>query len=349
MYKSTDSDSIVSKDSPELLFNHLASITSDEQMIYIQFYEPKKNPNRVVYLDENVSGMDINSIDKWLETEGYGSSDDEVVSQVLTIYPGTYCSIQFKTIYTATIDPNNFWNYIGIFPKYIYTSELTITHSDIMKFNTTALSQTPDAPAIIVGEIKIAPAGFTVKTTTEKRDDTFVSALGVFAGIVSILLAIQVFLFGATPADPWGMFQKASFRQYQKEKKKEELERYFGIPDVKSLPFVTPVHQRFTSIYSLNSLQLKKRQNPTGEGIILDEKIVLPKAEDSSENEIQENSSLVSVVDDLSNRLSQLEGRNQILELILKSYYIDDKIFREVYLSHGSEGSTTNMRQLSQE
>ncbi|KAI9364094.1 hypothetical protein BD770DRAFT_379257 [Pilaira anomala] len=335
MYRGGNGNSIVSRDSSELVFNHIGLISSQYQAVYIQFYEHEKNPNRVVYFDETLPDFDVESADKWLESELSSNSDSEIVNQVLTVYPNTYASIQFEVVYTTKLDPNSAWNYIGIFPKYIQTSELSITHTNIMKYDT-VISTDAGAPETYIGEIKVSPASFTVKTITENKDVTLISALGVFAGIVSFLLAIQVILFGARPVDPWGLFQKTSIRANRKDKKKKELERHFGIPDVKSVPFITPVHKRFTPIYNLSSEEDRNEKSDGSQEELLHERI-FRNMEPDLNGEALEMNSLVSGFNDLRTRLSQLEGRNQILELVLKSYYIDDKIFRELYPDTNTE------------
>lgn len=331
MLKSEEKKSVVTKESPELTFLTSGVTNTKYQFVHIQFYETEKNPNRVVYFNETIPGFDAAATDRWLDSELTSGSKSDVVDQVLTIYPDSFVSIQFQTVHTDKLDPNYVWNYFGIFPKYIKTSELSITHTDIM--NRDIFITTPRTTPTTLGIIRLSPASFRVKTIVEKKNVTVVSALGVFSGIVSMLLAVQVFFFGARPTDPWGMFQKVSARTHQKQDKKEEMERYFHIPDIESVPFVTPVHQRFSSIYKLNSQKLIEKH--PDEQDILEEELLDKKFC----TEIDINSDIIpmqgytstSNLSDIETRLSQLEGRNQILELVLKAYYIDDKVFRELY------------------
>jgi hypothetical protein len=58
------------------------------------------------------------------------------------------------------------------------------------------------------------------------------------------------------------------------------------------------------------------------------------------ENEIIYDLSLESLRGDileLRDRLEQMEGRNQILELVLKEYYVDEEIFKELEMARGHE------------
>lgn len=131
-------------------------------------------------------------------------------------------------------------------------------------------------------------------------------------------------------------FKKASIRANRKYKKKKELERHFGIPDVKSVPFITPVHKIFTPIYNLSSEEDRNEKSNGTRKELLHERIFTDMEPDLNSETIEMNS-LVSGFNDLKTRLSQLEGRNQILELVLKSYCIDDKIFRELYPDPNTE------------
>ncbi|KAG2235326.1 hypothetical protein INT48_007957 [Thamnidium elegans] len=341
MHKSDQDKSVVTKDAPTVLFYHNGRSNLKRQTVYIELYEPKKNPNRVVYLNETIDGFDIETTDKWLDSERAGKSKSEVVNQFLAVYPDSYVSLQFDVVNTLKIDTDSKWNLLGIFPKFIHTSELSITHTDVLNHDTYVGST--QGSTVYLGEIQISPASFNVKTITEKRDVTVVNTLGVFAGIVSMLLAFHIFLFGARPTDPWGIFQKASIRRNQKQKKKEEMEKYFYIPEVESVPFITPVHQRFSSIHKVNFQQNEKPKmtQEDSETELMTTKSYTHIEYSSDNNEDTETPRSAYDLNDVGDRLAQLEGRNQILELVLKSYYIDDKIFQELSASNGKK--TPNM------
>lgn len=107
------------------------------------------------------------------------------------------------------------------------------------------------------------------------------------------------------------------------------MEIYLHIPDIESVPFVTPVHQRFSSIYKLNSQKLIEKHPDEQERF--EEELLDEKFDSNSDIIPMQGYTLTGNLGDIETRLSQLEGRNQILELVLKTYYIDDKVFRELY------------------
>ncbi|KAI9250694.1 hypothetical protein EDC94DRAFT_622924 [Helicostylum pulchrum] len=340
MHKSNHTSSVVTKDAPTVLFYHKGRSNLKRQTVYVQLYEPEKNPNRVVYFNEKIDGFDLEATDKWLDSERAGNSKSGVANQFLAVYPDSYVSLQFDIVNTRKIDLDSKWNLLGIFPKFIDVSELSITHTDVLNYDTYVGSK--QSSLTYLGEIQVSPASFNVKTITEKRDITVVSTLGVFAGIVSMLLAFHIFLFGSRPTDPWGLFQKVSIRRNQKQKKKEEMENYFHIPEVESVPFITPVHQRFLSLHKVNSQQNEKQniRQKDSETELMTTKSYSQIEYSSDNNEDLENPRSVYNLDDVGDRLAQLEGRNQILELVLKSYYIDDKIFRELSASSGKKAQS---------
>lgn len=158
----------------------------------------------MIYFNETIPDFDAAATDRWLDFELTNSFKSDVVNQVLTIYSDSYVSIQFQIVHTDKLDLNYVWNYFGIFPKYIKTSELSITHTDVMSHD--IYITRPRTTPTLLGEIQLSLASFRVKTIVEKKKNvTVISALGVFSGIVSMLLAVQVFFFGARPTDSWGM------------------------------------------------------------------------------------------------------------------------------------------------
>jgi hypothetical protein len=50
-------------------------------------------------------------------------------------------------------------------------------------------------------------------------------------------------------------------------------------------------------------------------------------------NEQKTDEQKTDAMSDVQRRLEQLEGRNQILELVLRAYYVDDEIFHQLNLA----------------
>lgn len=335
----------VSTHIPSLVFQHNGHTITKSQTVHLQFYEPEKNANRIVFDINPISKWDINYVDSWIDSECSAAFNSSSINQVLTVYPESDIDVQFKTIYTQRIDPNSLWNLVGVFPKYIQQSKLSITHTQEMARATYVEDY------YVSGKVRVSPADFKKTTITEKRDVTIVSSLGVIGGFVSILFAARVLLFGARPTEPWGVFQRLSFRSSWEESKRKNLKKYFRIPDIDSVPFVTPVHQRFSDIYALNTNNNAASSsclvNTANDGLLGHHSNEVHSMRSTGSNTNNESTSN-EIILNMQERLTQLEGRNQVLELVLKAYYIDDRIFHEIHASSTPNKNSSNVSLLDE-
>ncbi|KAG2210950.1 hypothetical protein INT47_000107 [Mucor saturninus] len=300
--------------------------------VHIQLYEPTKNPNRVVFdISPFPHQYNAEYLDNWIDFQNNNSFIHGTAGQTTTLRGFVGANIHFKTTYTQKIDPNSLWNLVGIFPKYIQLSELSVTN----------LEYGFDA-------INIYPLDQKKTVITEKRDVTIMSTLGILGGVASMLIAMRVLMFGARPPKPWGVFQGLSFKSTWEESKSKNLKRYFCIPGVDNVPFATPVHQRFSDIYTLNkdhslAPDSSRFLNEKRDGFLNDSSTSGTQIESSSIHsgiENHKNKESSNAYHNVHGRLEQLEARNQILELVLKAYYIDDRIFREIHENSKKKAKT---------
>lgn len=323
-------------------YMHTGDVTDTvEQSIHIQIYEPIKNPNRAVFdISPFPDQWSAEELDDWIDKEFFYTFVYGTAGQRLTLNGLQGVLIHFKMVYTKKIDPESLWNLVGVFPKYILVSELSIANTEILGGRNLGDYE--------FNNIEIRPLDTKKTIITEKRDVTIISTLGVLGGIVGILLATKALLFGARPKEPWGAFHRFSFRSSWKQNRSKKLKEYFLIPGIDNVPFVTPLHQRFSHIYALNEYDNytassssrsfnEERLDFLGEG-----DTDRPIGSFSTNNKIdkESNSESRDSFYDLQERLEQLEGRNQILELVLKAYYIDDRIFREIHEITKTEASS---------
>lgn len=334
MYKSNATGgSTVPKSAAKLSFSKWGKFTKDSQRIHIQFYEPEKNPNRVIFYNETIAGYDANAIDQWMDSEMFSGSTADTLDQVMSLPVDSEVHIQFKTVTTQEIDPTSLWNYLGIFPKYNIKSHLKITHTESTPTRTESLMSENDSAVRLQGEINVSPTDFFDTIITEKRDTTIVSALGVLGGVIGILIFIEVVLFGTKPNSPWGLVQSAKFLSVNRKGSKKNLSKYFLLPRHTDLPLQTPVHPRFSDIFDKHN-QLNRRSkkedlssSSTCEAIPLELNYGLEQGE-----KVKEFQDTLPNVDmrALLERVNKIEARNQILELVLKTYYIDNSVFSEL-------------------
>ncbi|KAI7890912.1 uncharacterized protein EV154DRAFT_551937 [Mucor mucedo] len=302
------------------------------ESIHIQLYEPTKNPNRVVFdISPFPHQYSAEYLDNWIDFQLNNSFVHGTAAQKVTLGGLAGASLHFKITYTQKIDPDSLWNLMGIFPKYIQLSDISIVNT-----------------AYQLNTISIYPLDQQKTVITEKRDVTIMSTLGVLGGIASMLITIRALLFGARPPNPWGVFQSLSFKLSWGQSKSKTLQKYFRIPGVDNIPFATPVHHRFSDIYTLNkdhslAPDSSKSRNQEKDGLFSEVSASDTQIESSSihsgtENDKNKESS--NSYYNVHERLEQLEARNQILELVLKAYYIDDRIFSEIHKNSKKEVNT---------
>ncbi|KAG2210949.1 hypothetical protein INT47_000106 [Mucor saturninus] len=322
-------------------FHHFGeSLSFSGKSVYIQLYEPTKNPNRVVFdISPFHHQHSAQYLDTWIEFQINNSFIHGTAGQKITLNGLPGVNLHFKTTYTQKIDPDSLWNLVGIFPKYTQVSELSVTSSEVVHVSDSTFQS---------GTISIYPLDQQKTVITEKRDVTIMSTLGVLGGIASMLIAMRALLFGARPPKPWGVFQGLSFKSSWEQSRSKNLKRYFRIPGVDNVPFATPVHQRFSDIYTLNenhslSPDSSKSRNQKRDGFLSESSASGTQIESSSihsSTEYDKNKESSNSYYNVHERLEQLEARNQILELVLRAYYIDDRIFREIHENGKKEVNT---------
>lgn len=118
-----------------LEFLNRGSITEGtHQVLNIQLHEPTKNPNRAVFNQSPFFKWDNDYLDNWMDFDITGDFVGSTLGQETSINSLAGADIQFKIVYTKQIDPNSLWNLVGVYPKYIDKSELSITHIELTNF-----------------------------------------------------------------------------------------------------------------------------------------------------------------------------------------------------------------------
>ncbi|KAI8890253.1 hypothetical protein K501DRAFT_312083 [Backusella circina FSU 941] len=280
----------VTENNNKILITTTGFTYENNESIFIQLYKPTEDINRVVYLDQTLPGIDYAAVQEWTLTDI--DSDLQVVAS-----PNSHTCIEYQEINYQKINQDASWNCFGIFPVYSEFSNLTLDHTYPVIPN---LSGSSGIAQEMFNEITITPKTFTKITISEKRDSTIIDIIGSIGGVLGLIVGLNIFLFGSRPAKPWGVIQRKAGNY---KKLSNELESRFYL-DEAQVPFVSPVHQRFMNIYIASLNEKQQHGDPLTKELL-----------DLENNEHVEN------------RLSRLEARNQLLEMVLRSYYIDDEIF----------------------
>lgn len=140
--------------------------------------------------------------------------------------------------------------------------------------------------------IQLKPVSFNQETITEKRDNTILGALATAGGILGLLTTIQVIIFGSRPVSPWGLIHTIT-RPVHSEMLSQTLDYQFfnkNTDEPPLIPLVDPISPQYKSSFR----ELNNNQY------------------------IETGGS------------TNLEARIQMLEVVLKSYYIDEQIFQSL-------------------
>jgi hypothetical protein len=260
------------------------------EAIFVQLYRRSEDINRVIYLDEELPGIDPVDVLDW-------SLMDVKSDLQVTVYPDSFTHIEYQEINYQKIKQDEKWNYFGIFPVYSEFVNLTMDATQPL------IPSTSGTPQRMFNSITFAPQTFQTITRTEKRDDTILNVIGSFGGVLGLIFGLQIYLFGNRPTKPWGVIQR---RTGKYKKLSDELEKNFYLTEAQ-IPFVSPVHQRFVNV-SFDSFNDMKHTV-------------------SSSDPLSQDIMFLENSEPLENRVSRMEARNQLLEMVLRSYYIDDEVF----------------------
>ncbi|CAO3613080.1 unnamed protein product [Mucor fragilis] len=297
--------------SSSISFRIMGTINYNNEAVYIHVYDAKKNPNRYVFFDEPLpADTTKKDIDVWARAD----NDISQIKNYFSMYAESSTSIKYKITKYNKLDPYGAWNYIGgVFPKYLTSQELDIQYTaPTMKNRFVGYNVSLEHK---LSEIQVSPLSFEEETVTDKRDSTVLGALGAIGGIFGLLSLLQIILFGSRPVSPWGFAHMITLRKQNKALSStlddgllNNTHTEYDRSEVTFVPVAEPVDNRFyaalrnidaTGSYGNEECNLKTTQ--------------LPLLKESTEE-----------------RLSRLETRNQMMELVLKSYYIDDKIFQSL-------------------
>lgn len=147
----------------------------------------------------------------------------------------------------------------------------------------------------LLAQLTIQPTSFTININNEQKVFTLLNAFAQIGGVLGLFIAVQTILFGFRPQSPWGVVHRWSFGRLRI-KLTDRLASYFdrmGTP----VPLVNPVSNRLSTVFKNNAY------GP---------------AHDVDEPMSQED------------RVHQVEERLQLMELMLKSYYLNDEVFRSL-------------------
>jgi hypothetical protein len=260
-----------------------------DEVIYMQLYRKEENINRIIFNNESLPGITKDDVQNW-------SSNETQDGLHFNAFPDSFTTIEYQETDYQKIRKDSKWNYFGAYPDFDKSTKLSIDASQPLIPNDIERNESKQ---YFYNIFTLVPKDFTKTTITEKRDSTLLHVLGSIGGVISLLFALQIILFGSRPSSPWGIFH---YWTWKKKSTPPGLGEQFRIEEAQ-VPFINPVHQRFNDIFKNNS-----------------DDVDLMNVSSSSSKPLVEK-------EDMETRMSRLEARNQLLELVMKNYYLDDQVF----------------------
>ncbi|KAI9019527.1 hypothetical protein CLU79DRAFT_794455 [Phycomyces nitens] len=262
--------------------------------IRITQYPPGVDPNTKIYniTTTNVPlTMSDQAVSEWAMWDMQGEADENT----FTMYTNDSLSMEYQIKDHQYLDDNG-WNQIGFMPCHNHTPEIS-TSVLISDFNM-AYNGFSSNYLGLFGSVTLYPADYITVIEQEQKIHTIINSLGSVGGVLSIVISIQVWLFGFRPKSPWGIVQRWSNGPLRRSLDKS-LKKRFGTLDT-PIPFVSLVNDSFSA------------------------------KNDTYQDEIAKEKSKHMTLYDQQERVQLLERRFQLMERLLKAYYVDNEIFKEL-------------------
>lgn len=301
------------------LFSSASALTAQEynqSRVHISVYHHDRNPNKVVYNISDQPNISDDYMQHWLRSE----ATDQQTENSYTMEFNTYSSLSYQLKnHRYLLDVP--WNAVGFAQLRNNTPEVeTSFHSSLQ-----------DETLMIRNVLDVYPASFAEITEEDQRVDTLMSASGLIGGMLSLFTFILTALYGSRPSSMYGWIMKLPFNKPTRSIERNLLQS-FG-PLGQPIPFVHPVGHHL-----LNDQQIQEHKLVQVESNVENMDDLHARIQNMEEKHHQEMSNLAQRYD---GQMSALMKRLQLMELVFKSYYIDDEVFNRLHDAHCAEQETT--------
>lgn len=286
----------------KMIFEFYAQNTTSDitnGVIYIDFYPPGYDPNTDFY-GFGASKLSEDQKELWAVSEQANNALGTITLKQTVDSTASYTLTTIKTL-----KENDGWNYIGFSSNYDEYLSISSSFKEIPQ----NIRDMPSSFTDKIAGLTVQPSAFTENFEVDQRVFTLINAFAQAGGVLGLFVALQTVLFGFRPQSPWGIVHRWSFGKLRI-KLTDRLANYFdrmGTP----VPLVNPVSNRFRNINGQNYFKTTDNTYaPLG-------------ADTPSANDINETN-------DQEDRVQRVEERLQLMELLLKSYYLNDEVFRSL-------------------
>ncbi|KAJ8661977.1 hypothetical protein O0I10_002308 [Lichtheimia ornata] len=278
----------------------------NQSRVHISVYHPDRNPIKVVYNISNQPNLSDDYIQQWLRRE----ASDQQTENSYTMEFNTYSSIgyQLKNHRYLVDTP---WNAVGFAQIRNNTPEV----------ETSFRTSIQDGSMMIRNVLDVYPASFAEIVEEDQRVDTLMSASGLIGGMLSLFTFILTTLYGARPTSMYGWIMKLPFNKPTRSIERNLLRSFGSLGQ--PIPFVHPVDP-----HVLNPRQLQEH------------KLVETAYSNTATDDL--HAKIRNMEETHQREMAALLKRLQLMELVFKSYYIDDEVFNRLHDAHCAEQDHQN-------
>ncbi|CDH55723.1 hypothetical protein RO3G_02372 [Lichtheimia corymbifera JMRC:FSU:9682] len=288
---------------------------------HVTIYPPKRDPNAYLYFGDTSQTLSDDEIQEWIKQD---SNDFEPLT-VIDLAPMVQSNVKYQLVSQESLRDVG-WNYMGFSPVIDKTSSITVSERSQPLIPS---NQTPNLDQVVMNLMYITSA--TAATIVEREQKVFslLNAFGVLGGLFGLLLSFQSLIFGYRARSPFGLIHRWAFGCMRRSISDGLKDSFSVSTSTNAVPFVTPVHQRY-SVASQN-YGLTPYRHDKG----MSDSCGSTNTGDSSNSQYcfkqqQSNAPRHSApaTDNENCRLINVEDRIQLMEHLIKSYYVDDEVFQ---------------------
>ena len=306
---------------PDIAIHGNSTTTLTFSRIHVSLYPRGRNPNLAYYFDDATQKISESDMQNWLDQERNDLQTSS--SNTYTLELGAYSTIAYQLQEHLYLDNNNAWNSIGFAQDYNRVPELTSSCRPGMATQLRVESFTKNI-------LDIYPSSFSDVTLKEQKIYTVLSAIGSAGGLLTLLFTLDTFLFGVRPNSPWGFVHRMSMGS-ARESLLGGLQNHFGFL-TSTIPFINPVRpDLLADEKQRNAHNIIATKGPAANSNYINNTMIFKQQQDEKGSvDIIDNNTGASSGEgnqQLQQHFEELQRRMQLMELMLKSYYINDELF----------------------
>ncbi|CAO3597021.1 unnamed protein product [Absidia cylindrospora] len=310
-------DRIISNGSYLKFYYYGDRLPSTASHLHLVFYNKYHNPNLPVYHINDPYDLPFSWYSDSEDAQFQSAEEENLRTEnSFDLNPNVGSTSSFATIEREEIKSTNFWNYVGIASVHKRAYEI---ESKAVSETVTTIYATEPQP---LGSLHVFPANYEVTVLREQRAFTVVNAMGIIGGIFGLIVGLQACLFGYRPRSPMGLIHRWGMGQMRWSISQGLLASRIESIHHSPVPLVNPVHRRFSHFDAKPPPPHLSHHPPMHE----DDDTYFPPTTTTTATAV----TTTPGENEETRRLTRMEERLQLMELLFKSYYINDEVFQSL-------------------